>query len=118
VLPAVGIADIHLGLRTVHDDQRRELRVVACIGQSDCGKVNVFWYNHTRSVADYMPLMKDQLIPLVRLAQRETNPRRREVLWQLVREAGIPADATIINGEYIGEQAPLLPEPEKDILEQ
>ncbi len=116
MLSTVGIADIHLGLRAVHDDQRRELRIVARIGQPDCGNVNIFWYNHNRSVADFMPLMKDQLIPLVRLAQRETNPRRREVLWQLVREAGVPADATIINGEYIGEQTPLKQEPEKDTL--
>ena len=62
-----------------------------------------------------MALMKDQLIPLVRLAQREANPLRREVLWQMVRESGLPMDATVVEGELIG-KVPLQLESGKDNL--
>lgn len=115
MLTPVGLANFHLRSRTVHDDERSEFRVVTRVRESNHGNMNFFWYNHYRSVADFMPLMKHQLIPLVRLAQRETNPRRREVMWQLVRESGIPADATVVEGEYIGEE-PLKDEPKKDTL--
>ena len=41
-------------------------------------------------------MLKANLIQLVRAAQAETDPRKREELWRLVREAGVPPDATVV----------------------
>lgn len=41
-------------------------------------------------------MMKADLIRLVRAAQAEEDPRKREELWKMVREAGVPPDATVL----------------------
>lgn len=52
-----------------------------------------------------MAVQKSALIQLVRAAQRERDPQKREELWKQVREAGLPNDATVITGEVIGKEA-------------
>jgi hypothetical protein len=46
---------------------------------------------------------KDTMIALVRKAQRENDPRRRDGLWQVIREIG-PVPGIVIEGETIGKE--------------
>lgn len=41
-------------------------------------------------------MFKHHLILLVRLAQCEPDPAIRKMLWDLIEEAGLPPDATIV----------------------
>lgn len=47
---------------------------------------------------------KYTMIALVRRAQKEGDPRKREGLWQIIREIGPVHDATIIEGDVIGRE--------------
>jgi hypothetical protein len=46
---------------------------------------------------------KDTMIALVRKAQRETDPRRRDGLWRVIHEIG-PVPGVVIEGETIGKE--------------
>lgn len=47
---------------------------------------------------------KFTMIALVRRAQKESDPRKKEGLWQMIRERGPVSDATVIEGEVIGRE--------------
>lgn len=47
---------------------------------------------------------KYTMMALVRRAQKEGDPRKREGLWQVIREMGPVRDATLIEGDIIGRE--------------
>lgn len=57
---------------------------------------------------------KSLLIKLVRKAQAERNWEKRKALWEKVREAGQPHDATVVNEGLIGNPESDLKPPESD----
>jgi hypothetical protein len=47
---------------------------------------------------------KYTMIALVRRAQSERDPRKKDGLWQMIREKGPVRDATMIKGDVIGRE--------------
>ena len=47
---------------------------------------------------------KETMIALVRRAQNERDPRKKDALWQVIRELGPVHNATVIEDEIIGKE--------------
>lgn len=56
--------------------------------------------------SDSTPMASDKytMIALVRRAQKEGDPRKREGLWQVIREMGPVHDAVVVEGDIIGRE--------------
>ena len=61
-------------------------------------------------------MLKHRLILLVRMAQSERDPVLRRRLWDLVREVGLPPDATVVEAEEPKENCNDQLQKEKTIL--